>query len=102
MANEEVSFREPRAEGSADDRLDLIARSQTGGSIPMSSAIKSGAMGALMGFIMSALVNFYLVPMPSTLAHNAIGNGMSGLVSGFMGGFMGVLIDSRQRSSRSR
>ncbi len=54
-----------------------------------------------MGFIMSALVNFYLVPMPSTLAHNAIGNGMSGLISGFMGGFMGVLIDSRQRSSRS-
>jgi hypothetical protein len=68
----------------------------------MLSAIKSGAMGALMGFIMSALVNFYLVPMPSTLAHNAIGNGMSGLISGFMGGFMGVLIDSRQRSSRSR
>ena len=51
----------------------------------MSSAIKSGVMGALMGFIMSALVNFYLVPMPSTLAHNAIGNGMNGLISGFHG-----------------
>ena len=63
----------------------------------MSGAIKSGAMGALMGFIMSALVTFYLLPMPSTPAHNAIGNGMSGLISGFMGGFMGVLIDSRQR-----
>jgi hypothetical protein len=44
-----------------------------------------------------ALVNFYLLPLPSTLAHNAIGNGMSGLISGFMGGFMGVLMDSRQR-----
>ncbi len=50
-----------------------------------------------MGFVMSALVNFYLLPLPSTLAHNAIGNGMSGLISGFMGGFMGVLMDSRQR-----
>jgi len=51
----------------------------------MSSAIKGGVMGALMGFIMSALVNFYLVPIPSTLAYNAIGNGMSGLISGFRG-----------------
>ena len=63
----------------------------------MSNAIKSGVTGALMGFVMSALVNFYLLPLPSTLAHNAIGNGMSGLISGFMGGFMGVLMDSRQR-----
>ena len=52
----------------------------------MFNAMKSGAIGALMGFIMSALVNFYFVPMPSTLAYNAIGNGVSGLISGFMGG----------------
>jgi hypothetical protein len=58
---------------------------------PMSNAIKSGVIGDLMGFVMSALVNFYLLPLPSTLAHNAIGNGMSGLISGFMG----VLMDSR-------
>jgi hypothetical protein len=66
----------------------------------MSSAIKSGARGGLMGFIMSALVSFYLVPMPSTQARNVIGNGMSGLFSGFMGGFIGVLIDSRERRRR--
>ena len=50
-----------------------------------------------MGFVMSALSNYYLLPMPSTVVGVAIGNGISGLISGFMGGFMGVLIDSRLR-----
>ena len=66
----------------------------------MSGAFKSGVMGGLMGFIMSALSNYYLLPMPSTLGGVAIGNGISGLISGFMGGFMGVLIDSRLRRRR--
>lgn len=66
----------------------------------MSGAFKSGVMGGLMGFIMSALSNYYLLPMPSTLAGIAVGNGISGLISGFMGGFMGVLIDSWQRRRR--
>jgi len=63
----------------------------------MLGAFKSGVMGGFMGFIMSALSNYYLLPMPSTLAGIAIGNGISGLISGFMGGFMGVVIDSWQR-----
>ena len=65
----------------------------------MSGALKSGVIGGVMGFIMSALSNYYLLPMPSTLLWVAIGNGVSGLISGFMGGFMGVLIDSRRRRS---
>jgi hypothetical protein len=63
----------------------------------MFGAFKSGMMGGFMGFVMSALCNYYLVSMPSTLSGVAIGNGVSGLISGFMGGFMGVLIDSRLR-----
>jgi len=66
----------------------------------MSGAFKSGVMGGLMGFIMSTLSNYYLLPMPSTLAGITVGNGISGLISGFMGGFMGVLIDSWQRRRR--
>ena len=54
-------------------------------------------MGGIMGFTMSALSNYFLLPMPSTLTGIAIGNGISGLISGFMGGFMGVVIDSWQR-----
>ena len=67
----------------------------------MSAALKSGVVGGVMGFTMSALANYYVVPMPSTLAGVAIGNGLSGLISGFMGGFMGVVIDSWQRRRRS-
>ena len=68
----------------------------------MSNTIKSGAMGAFMGLVMSALITFYLVPMPLTPVQNAIGNGISGLISGFMGGFMGVYMDSRRRLSSAR
>jgi hypothetical protein len=63
----------------------------------MSGAFRSGVLGGLMGFIMSVLASYYLVPMPTTLGGIAVGNGISGLISGFMGGFMGVLIDSAQR-----
>lgn len=72
------------------------------GGLPMSNTIKSGAMGAFMGLVMSALITFYLVPMPLTPVQNAIGNGISGLISGFMGGFMGVYMDSRRRPSADR
>jgi len=62
----------------------------------MSGAFKSGVLGGLMGFIMSALANYYLLPMPSTLWGIAVGNG----ISGFMGGFMGVLMQSWRRRRR--
>jgi len=66
----------------------------------VSGAFKSGVVGGVMGFVMSALANYYVLPMPSTLGSVAIGNGISGLISGFMGGFMGVVIVSWQRRRR--
>jgi len=41
-----------------------------------------------MGFLMSFLLNFFLIPFPESVAMNAVGNGISGLVSGFMGGYI--------------
>lgn len=55
-------------------------------------SVKAGVIGALMGFALSFLVNYFLLPMPETGVANAIGNGISGLISGFMGGFMGLFM----------
>lgn len=63
------------------------------------NAIKNGLIAALMGFVMSYLVNRYLLPMPGTIQQNAIGNGISGLMSGFMGGFMGALMTTRSQAN---
>lgn len=45
-----------------------------------------------MGLLISFLLNYFLIPMPTTVLANALGNGISGLMSGFMGGFMGLLM----------
>ena len=59
-------------------------------------ALKNGAIGGFMGFLMSAVINYYVIPFPETVLNNAVGNGISGLISGFMGGFMGILVYSKQ------
>lgn len=56
----------------------------------MKIALIYGLIGATLGCCFSFLVNYYLVPMPSTIFGNALGNGISGVMSGFMGGFFGV------------
>lgn len=55
-------------------------------------SVKIGIIGGVIGFGMSFLVNYFLLPIPATEMSNAIGNGISGLASGFMAGFMGLLI----------
>jgi hypothetical protein len=62
-----------------------------------------GLIGGLMGAVMSALINFALVGMPSSTTINAMNHAISGLTSGFFGGFIGLLVflAQRQRASRS-
>lgn len=52
----------------------------------------AGAIGAFMGIVMSFLINYFLIPLPTTQLMNGINHAISGLISGFMGGFMGVLM----------
>ncbi|MEM9982941.1 MAG: hypothetical protein AAF734_10630 [Bacteroidota bacterium] len=54
------------------------------------AALKAGITGALAGMLFSALLNYFVIPIPETTFINAVGNGMSGLISGFMGGFMAL------------
>lgn len=43
----------------------------------MRSALQSGLIGGFMGFLMSFLINYFFIPLPETVAMNALGNGIS-------------------------
>lgn len=53
-------------------------------------AITSGIIAAIIGFVFSWLVSYFLIPMPETILVNAFNNGLSGLISGFMGGYTAI------------
>ncbi|WP_431087647.1 hypothetical protein [Paenibacillus sp. 8b26] len=45
-----------------------------------------------MGAVMSFIINYFIVPVPSTVLGNALNHTITGIISGFMGGFMGLLM----------
>jgi len=47
--------------------------------------IKATLVSAVMGFVISFSANYFLIPIPESVAANAIGNGISGFMSGFFG-----------------
>ena len=66
----------------------------------MSITVKNGLAGGVMGFLMSFLLNYFLIPFPESVAMNAVGNGISGLVSVFMGGYIGLSLHIRKTTTR--
>jgi hypothetical protein len=52
--------------------------------------LKAGIAGAVLGFVISSLANYFIIPIPVDTPGHAINNGISGAFSGFMGGFPGV------------
>jgi hypothetical protein len=72
--------------------------------ISFKQPIIAGIVGGVMGFIISATANYYIIPVPGDIAGHAMNNGMSGLFSGFMGGFPGVLVymiqERKQKQSK--
>lgn len=60
----------------------------------LTSLIKPSLIAGIMGFIMSFLMNYFIVPMPDSVVFNAFGNGISGFISGFFGVVM-FLITSK-------
>ena len=59
-------------------------------------ALINGAIAGFIGFVMSMIMNYFVIPFPATVLSNAVGNGISGLISGFMGGFMGIMVYSKK------
>ena len=49
------------------------------------SFIKASLIAGLMGFTMSFLANYFVIPLPESVTVNSIGNGISGFMSGFFG-----------------
>jgi len=54
----------------------------------MKKIIINIAIAAAMGFALSFVINYFLVPIPNSLIDHALANG----ISGFMAGLMGMLM----------
>ncbi len=52
--------------------------------------IKAAILGGIFCFIMSFLINYFLMSVPDSQMANAIGNGISGLGSGVMTAIFGL------------
>ena len=75
--------------------------------VTLKDALKQGIIGALGGFAMSFLMNYFVFPVPHSVLQKAVGNGMSGVLSGFMGGFLGLMgyraeLKKREQKTRSQ
>lgn len=40
---------------------------------------------AVLSFAACAIIMYFIIPIPDTIAAHAVGNGISGLISGFIG-----------------
>lgn len=58
--------------------------------------LKSAMTGGIIGFLMCALMNHFIVPFPETVIANTINNGIGGLITGLITGFMGVYMYIRK------
>ncbi|WP_445475279.1 hypothetical protein ACT9XH_00615 [Methanococcoides methylutens] len=56
----------------------------------LTEPLKVGIIGGVLGFAISATLNYFIFPVPLNSVDNAIGNGMSGLMTGLMTGFVGL------------
>jgi hypothetical protein len=54
-----------------------------------------------IGGLISAGLNYYVLPFPHSAADNAVGHGMSGFFCGLVSGFVGVLLYARQQPARN-
>ncbi len=61
------------------------------------SALGSGFIGGVIGGLISAGLNYAILPFPHSLADNAFGHGLSGFFCGLASGFFGVLLHARQQ-----
>lgn len=65
--------------------------------------IKAGLIGMIISGVISFAINYFIIPCPTTVIQNAVGNGISGVLSGAISGFLGVFfyIKSQTNSSNS-
>lgn len=63
--------------------------------VAIRAALRSGLVGGAVGGLISAGLNYALLPFPHSPAANAFGHGMSGFFCGLVSGFVGVLLYAR-------
>jgi uncharacterized membrane protein YeaQ/YmgE (transglycosylase-associated protein family) len=62
--------------------------------------LKNGLIGGVLSGIISALLNYSILPFPQSIQDNAIGHGFSGFFSGLISAVIAVLIYIRHLQQR--
>ncbi len=62
-------------------------------------ALKGGLIGGTIGGVVSAGLNYYVLPFPDSAKDNAIGHGITGFICGLVSGVIGILIYAHHNSS---
>jgi uncharacterized membrane protein len=63
-------------------------------------AVKNGLIGGVLSGIISALLNYYLLPFPNTAFDNAMGHGFGGFFCGLISCVIGILIYASQHNAQ--
>ena len=62
----------------------------------MMNIVKIVLPGMIMGFVVSFLMNYFIVPVPQTRISHAIGNGITGLFTALVTGLVLFLLMRKQ------
>lgn len=66
----------------------------------ISAALKNGLMAGLFSSVVSALLNYYVLPFPQDILDNVIGHGIGGFFCGLISAFIAVMIVLHHRQLR--
>lgn len=60
--------------------------------VKIGEPLKAGCIGGIVSGVISGLLNYCLLPFPTTPLDNAIGHGIGGFFCGFVSGCMGIML----------
>ncbi|WP_048065300.1 hypothetical protein [Methanosarcina acetivorans] len=66
----------------------------------VSEALKIASVGGIVSGLITAALNYYVIPFPETIISNVIGHGVGGFVGASTAGFIGIMIYARQIESK--
>ena len=63
----------------------------------ISAALKNGLIGGALSGIVSASLNYFILPFPRSILDNVIGHGVGGFFCGLISAFIAVLMYAHHR-----
>ncbi len=64
-------------------------------------SVKIACIGGIASFVVSAVLNYFIIPMPLSILDNSVSHGIGGSFCGFISAFVGVLLFARRHGRGS-